>query len=79
MGNEQRQKNKQENEQDKTITDWLFSRRKWDQDYVPDLKTQWAQMDNPDRVKFVLGGVVGLLLFIGALTLAYYILSLLIR
>jgi len=79
MGDKQRSQKKEENSQDKTIMDWLFSRQKMDQDYVPDLKSQWAQMDNPDRIKFVLGGVVGLLLFIGALALAYYVLSLLIN
>ena len=79
MGDKQGSQKKEENSQDKTIMDWLFSRQKMDQDYVPDLKSQWAQMDNPDRFKFVLGGVVGLLLFIGALALAYYVLSLLIN
>ena len=79
MGDKQGSDKKQENGQDKTITDWLFSRQKMDQDFVPDLKSQWAQMDNPDKVKFVLGGVVGLLLFIGALALAYYLLSVLMN
>ena len=79
MGDKKGSEKKQKNRQKKSIADWFFSRQKMDQDYVPDLKTQWAQMDNSDRIKFVLGAVVGLLLFIGALALAYYVLSLLIN
>lgn len=78
MGDKQGSEKKQRPDKDKTIFDLLFSRQERDQDYMPELKSQWEQMDNPDRIKFIIGGIAGLLLFIGALALTYYLLSLII-
>lgn len=78
MGNQQGSEKKQESDKDKSIFGLLFSRQERDEDYMPELKSQWEQMDSPDRIKFVLGGIVGLLLFIGALALVYFLLSFMI-
>lgn len=49
-----------------------------DEDYMPELQTQWQQMSAGERIKFVLGSVFGLLLFVCTLVLTYYVLSMLI-
>ncbi len=61
-----------------SLLSWFVSKEEPDKDYMPDLKAQWANMSAPDRVKFVLGGLIGLILFIGALLLVYLILGALI-
>ncbi len=61
-----------------SLLNWLVSKEEPDKDYMPELKSQWAKMTIPDRVKFVLGGLIGLILFIGALLLVYLILNALI-
>jgi hypothetical protein len=72
MGKNKKSEDKQER---KSIFQALFSKAERDQEYVSDLKTQWGTMDPPNRVKFVVGAVAGLLLFIGALALALFVLS----
>ena len=59
----------------KSIFGSLFTREKPDREYVPDLKKQWSDMDSPRRVQFILGVVIGLIIFIGSLVLAYFLLS----
>lgn len=59
----------------KTILGALFTREEPDQDYIPELKSQWNKMDKTERVKFVLGAVLGVILFFGALVGAFLLLS----
>lgn len=59
----------------KTILELFFTRSERDKDYIPDLTKQWSAMDTPQRIRFVFGAVVGLIIFIGALLLVYFILS----
>jgi hypothetical protein len=61
-----------------SLLSWFVSKEEPDKDYMPDLKSQWAKMTTPDRVKFILGGLIGLILFICALLLVYLILGALI-
>ena len=70
-------KKQSENERGKkkSFFNSFFGRGEPDKEYIPDLKEQWSQMDAPKRAQFVLGAVIGLIIFIGALTLAYFILS----
>jgi hypothetical protein len=65
-------------EKKKPLSGWFFTREDPDKDYLPDLKSQWAQMDNAERAKFVIGAIVGAMLFIGALTLVYWLLSMMV-
>ena len=62
-------------ERKKTLLGWFVSREEPDTDYLPDLKTQWADIDRPDRIKFILGGIFSAVLFIAALVLIYFILA----
>ena len=59
----------------KTLLGWFVSREEPDKDYMPDLKSQWGSMNCNERIKFIAGGIVGLVLFIGALLLVYILLS----
>lgn len=59
----------------KTLLGWFFSREEPDKDYLPDLKSQWETMNSTERVKFVVGAIVGVALFVGALLLVYLLLS----
>lgn len=75
MTEEKGSKAPSEKEKGKSLLGWFITREEPDQDYLPDLKTQWELMNRTDRVKFVIGAVVGAVLFIGALLLVYMILS----
>jgi|GEM_PF-1832969 len=57
-----------------SLSSWFVTREEPDEDYMPDLRTQWEQMRGLEKVKFVLGAVVGLLIFLGALYLVFLIL-----
>jgi hypothetical protein len=72
--NPKRPKNETQNGR-KSIFDRLFAKPSRDETYISDLKAQWASMNRADRIKFVLGVIIGLALFIGALLLAYLALS----
>jgi hypothetical protein len=65
-------------DQRKSILNRLFSKPSRDETYLSDLKTQWAELDSSGRAKFVLGALIGVIVFIGALILAYFVLSALI-
>ena len=69
----------QDRDQRRSFIERLFSKPDRDQNYVPELKAQWSALDSAGRVKFVLGALIGLILFFGALFLAYLALSSLIR
>ena len=72
--NSKESKNQTENQQ-KTIFSRLFSRPSRDETYFSDLKAQWVKLNAPGRVKFILGALIGLALFLGALLLAYWALA----
>ena len=57
----------------RTILGAFLAREEPDEDYIPDLKEQWHSMGRSERIKFILGGLVGLILFIGGITLIYLI------
>ena len=75
MPEKEKESKKVDGSESKAIFGRLFSRPSRDETYVSDLKTQWAELDAPGRVKFVLGALIGLALFVGALLLAYWVLS----
>jgi hypothetical protein len=62
-------------EKKKSLMGWFTSREEPDKDYVPDLKSQWANMGQAERVKFVLGAILGAVIFIAAMVLVYLILA----
>jgi hypothetical protein len=70
---------KKEPESKRSILGSLLSKPERDKEYMSDLQTQWANMDNPARIKFVVGMAFGLIVFIAALGLTLYFLSLLWR
>jgi len=75
MSHQDEQKTNPERRKRKSILGALFTREEPDKDYMPQLNSQWGKMNQPERVKFVLGAIVGLALFIGALTVVYLFLS----
>ena len=58
-----------------SLSSWFVAREKPDEDYMPDLRTQWGSMKGIGKVKFILGAVVGLVVFLGALFLVFLILQ----
>lgn len=75
MSSKKTSSDKQKLNQKKSILASFFGRQERDETYIPELKTQWAQMETGARVKFVLGALLGLILFIGALVLVYLVLA----
>jgi len=75
MGNQPSSEKPPIKEKRKPLSGWFVTREEPDKDYLPDLKSQWAHMDSTERVKFVIGAIVGAMLFIGALILVYWLLS----
>jgi len=75
MHTEKKPEEKLDEKPKKTLLGAFLTREKPDQEYLPDLKNQWVSMDKGERVKFILGGVIGLIIFIGALILVYLIIS----
>ena len=78
MPEKQQKANKEDREERKSIFTRLFSRPSRDEDYMADLNAQWADLETAGRIKFVLGALLGLILFIGGLILAYLALSALV-
>jgi hypothetical protein len=78
MGNQPNSEKHPIKEKKKPLSGWFFTREDPDKDYLPDLKSQWALMDTAERAKFVIGAIVGAMLFIGALILVYWLLSMMV-
>ena len=70
MGKNEDYKKRQKKEK-KTLLGLFFAREEPDKEYLPDLKTQWGKMDQKERIKFILGAIFGLIIFVGALILVY--------
>jgi len=66
---------KHEKKKRKTILGALFAREEPDEDYIPELKSQWGELDKPGRIKFILGAILGLLLIVGMLIGTFFLLS----
>ena len=62
---------KEKNNRKRTILGSFFAREERDKEYMPDLKSQWSEMNQKDRVKFIMGAIFGLIIFVGALILVY--------
>lgn len=62
------QQNKKDPEKKRpTLWQALFAKPERDSEYMTDLNTQWSQLDNPGRVRFVIGAVLAAILFFAAL------------
>lgn len=75
MSTQKKQKPNQKKKKRKTLLGALFAREEPDEEYIPELKSQWEKMDDPERVKFVFGAILGLLLIVGVLIGAFFLLS----
>jgi hypothetical protein len=53
-----------ETQKKKTILGLLLARSEPDREYISDLKAQWSVMNAGERRQFILGAVIGLILFI---------------
>jgi hypothetical protein len=67
----------QENKKRPSILSVLFTRPERDTEYMSDLNSQWDRLDKKGRVKFVVGAIVGAIVFFAALGLILWIISLL--
>ena len=70
-----KQSEQKDNKKRPSIFHSLFSKPERDREYMSDLNTQWDQLDSQGRVKFVVGAVIGAIVFFGALGLVLWVIS----
>jgi hypothetical protein len=58
-----------------SILQSLFKRPEKDTEYMTDLQGQWDRMSKSERVKFALGALFALILFIGLLIGVFVVIS----
>ena len=75
MSKQDKQETNQKKKKRKTMVGVLFTREEPDESYMPELKSQWGKMDDRDQVKFIIGALLGLILFVGALIGTFFLLS----
>lgn len=75
MQNKKKSDDKQQKKTRKTILGAFFAREEPDKEYLPELKDQWGSMEKGQRVKFAIGAIVGLAIFIAALIMVYMVIS----
>jgi hypothetical protein len=61
--------NNNQKRQKRKLLDIFLTREEPDKDYMPELKAQWNTLNNRERVKFVFGAFVGLLIVVGGIIL----------
>ena len=77
MPEDNKSNDKDQSKSKRNLMDLFLTREKPDEDYIPDLKDQWDEMNVGERIKFVLGAVVGLLIVLGGIILIIYLISIL--
>ena len=75
MAEQKKSKNSKKEKQKRKLLDIFLTREEPDQDFLPEHKSQWKSMNKGERVKFIIGALIGLIIFVGGLILAYVILS----
>lgn len=68
-------KETQEQGSNKNLSGFFFRKNKFDKTLIPELKQQWDGMNNNDRRKFIIGAVVGLIIFILCVVLLYLLMT----
>ena len=76
MPNQKDNKKKNEDIQKPSLLNIFMTKEKPDRTYFPELKEQWKNMNRGDKIRFILGAFVGLIIIAGALALVYYLLVL---
>ncbi len=76
---DENQKEKHEQDSRKSRFSFLSWKNKFDKTYVSDLRQQWENMDKIERQKFILGAFIGLIIFIGGITLLFILMNGLIQ
>jgi len=76
MPNQKDNKKKNEDIQKPSLLNIFMTKEKPDKTYFPELKEQWKDMNRVDKIRFILGAFVGLIIIAGALALVYYLLVL---
>jgi hypothetical protein len=79
MKNNKITEEKQADKPKRSFISIFFGKQEPDKAYMSDLKLEWQNMDQKERIKFVLGAVFGLILFISALIVVYIFLSSMMR
>jgi hypothetical protein len=66
---------KNQKRQKRKLLDIFLTREEPDEDYIPELKAQWNILNNRERVKFIFGALVGLLIVVGGIILIILLIS----
>ena len=75
MPEDKKTKDNSRKKQKRRLLDIFLTREEPDENYLPELKSQWNAMDNRERVRFILGALVGLIIILGGMFLIYYLIS----
>jgi hypothetical protein len=62
----------------RTILGSLFAREEPDKDYIADLRAQWKSMSQAERIKFIIGAILGLII-VAAMLFGVYLVIIAIR
>lgn len=79
MKNKKITEEKQSDKPKRSFISIFFGKRDPDEAYMSDLKLEWQNLDQKERIKFVLGAVFGFIIFISALIMVYIFLSSMMR
>ena len=71
MKDDKRLEHKPDQENKRSLLGFFFLKNKFDKSYAPDLKQQWDNMDRNERLTFILGVVVGAIIFLLGIALLY--------
>ena len=79
MNNGPEDKNIKEDSSQKKLFSKLFSRGERDKEFMTDLNQEWGNLSQKGRVRFLLGALVGLILFLLSLMLVYFVMAAIIN
>ena len=75
MPEDKKSKDNSRKKQKRRLLDIFLTREEPDENYLPELKAQWSAMNNGERVRFILGALVGLIIILGGMFLIYLLIS----
>jgi len=75
MVEDKKSKDNSQKKQKRRLLELFLTREEPDENYLPELKAQWNAMNNGERIKFIFGAIVGLIIILGGMFLIYYLIS----
>lgn len=76
MSNPKDKHHKSTDHQKPSLLNIFMAKEKPDKTFYPELKEQWKGLNLREKIKFIFGAFIGLIIIVGALALVYYLLIL---